>query len=211
MITVANENHRDRTPRPLLRLPALVFIALAIAFIGGGYSASFALKRSSGFGQLPAGSWVAFPFLQTESADPYAKAHRASDGKLLMGQAEGLIFTAGADSDDRPLSGRCAYRLEGTTPPARFFTLRMIDDNGLPLDAPPGFPASLNSRQLIRGGDGQFVLSADALPHPGNWMRLDHDGAFSFVLTLIDTPAAGSAGITALDLPDIVRGACRDG
>ena len=195
----------------MLRLPFLILVALAIAFLGGGYSAAWALKRSSGFGQLRAGPWVAFPFLQTESADPYAKAHRASDGRLLMGQAEGLIFTARTDSQGAALSGRCAYTLQGFTPPARFITLRMISGDGLPLGAPDGFPASLNGRQVVRAADGRFTVEADALPRAGNWLRLDHPGAFAFVLTLIDTPAAGSAGIVAPDLPDIIRGACRDG
>jgi len=194
----------------LLRLPLLVLVALVIAFGGGVWSARLALEASSGFGALELGPWAAFPELQSPGADPYAKAHRAKNGLLLLGRAEGLIFTASADSEGAALSARCAYRLEGGTPLARFWTLRIVDGSGSPFSSEPGFPRSLSSWQALRLPDGAISVALTRAPHSGNWLRLSGDGTFRLVFTLVDTPTAGSAGLAVIDMPVIRRGACLD-
>jgi hypothetical protein len=61
--------------------------------------------------------WVAYPDLQTAECDPFAKAHRAGDGRILLGRAEGLVFTAEA-TDRSSAFGACSYEISGTTPPS---------------------------------------------------------------------------------------------
>ena len=194
----------------MFRLPVLVFLTLAIAFGGGAWSASWMLQATSGFGAIELGAWSAYPELQTESADPFARAHRAGDGHILLGRAEGLVFTAETDETGTVLSGRCAYEVSGTTPPARFWTLRIADAAGMPVATQPRFPDSLNSWTTLRHTDGSFSIKLNAAPEPGNWIRLDAPGAVSLVLTLIDTPTAASANMADLDMPDITRIGCRD-
>ncbi|MBC7279830.1 DUF1214 domain-containing protein [Hoeflea sp.] len=194
----------------MFRLPVLVFLTLAIAFGGGAWSASWMLKATSGFGAIELGAWSAYPEIQTASADPFARAHRAGDGRILLGRAEGLVFTADTDGTGAALSGRCAYEISGTTPPARFWTLRVADAGGTPVEAKPRFPDSLNSWTTLRRTDGSFSIRLNAAPEPGNWIRLDAPGAVSFILTLIDTPTAASANIADLDMPEIARIGCRD-
>lgn len=194
----------------MFRLPVLVLLTLAIAFGGGAMSASWTLKATSGFGAIKLGSWSAYPELQTADADPFAKAHRADNGRILLGRAEGLVFTALSDEAGAALSGRCAYEISGTTPPARFWFLQVTDARGAPLDTPARFPTSLNSWTTLRNSDGAFTIRVSADPSPGNWIRLDSDAGISFVLTLIDTPAAASASMIELDMPTIKRIGCRD-
>jgi len=194
----------------VFRLPALVLLTLAIAFGGGAWSASWMLKATSGFGAIELGAWDAYPELQTASADPFARAHRAGDGRILLGRAEGLVFAAGTDGAGTALSGRCAYEISGTTPPARFWTLRVADAAGTPVDAKPRFPDHLNSWTTLRRTDGTFSIKLNATPEPGNWIRLDAPGPVSFILTLIDTPTAASANMADLDMPDIRLIGCRD-
>lgn len=194
----------------MFRLPILVLVSLVIAFGGGVWSASVTLKATSGFGAISLGPWVAYPELQTDKADPFARAHRSGDGKILLGRAEGLVFTASTDQDGGRLSGRCSYEISGLTPPARFWTLRVTDADGVPLAAPEPFPASLTSWNTLRDADGTFRISLSSDAKAGNWIRLDAGGGVAFALTLIDTPTAGSAGLMELDMPVIRKTGCRD-
>jgi len=194
----------------VFRLPVLVLLTLVIAFGGGAWTASRALKATSGFGAITLGAWSAYPELQTAKADPFAKAHRAGDGRILLGRAEGLVFTARNDETGAALSGNCTYEISGTTPPSRFWTLRLADAEGVPIPAPPRFPASLNSWTTLRRTDGTFSIRVGAAPEPGNWIKLETSGDVRFVLTLVDTPTAASASMGALDMPDIALIGCRD-
>jgi len=201
---------RPRKCRHVFRLPALVALTLAIAFGVGAWSASWTLKATSGFGAIKLGPWSAYPELQTASADPFAKAHRAGDGRILLGRAEGLIFTAQSDETGAALSGRCSYEVSGTTPPARFWTLRVTDDSGRQLEAPPRVPTSFNSWTTLRNIDGSFRIRLDAAASPGNWIWLDTRNNVSLVLTLIDTPSAASLSMVELDMPTISKIGCDD-
>lgn len=192
----------------MLRAPLLVAIALAIAFAGGVWSSAYALRHVEGFDSLTIGPWRAWPQLQTARADPYALAYRARAGAILLGEAEGLAFTASTDSRGHPLSGMCGYEIKGTTPAARFWTLRIIDPTGRPVADGPALPASFQSHDVLRDADGSFVIHATAHPVSGNWMVLDHPGPVVFALTLFDTPAAGNAGLMQLEMPAIERQDC---
>jgi hypothetical protein len=194
----------------VFRLPALVVLTLAIAFGGGAWSASWMLKATSGFGAIQLGSWSAYPELQTVNADPFAKAHRAGDGRILLGRAEGLVFTAGTDETGAALSGRCTYEISGSTPPARFWTLRVAGAGGEPVEAPSRVPTSLNSWTTLRNIDGTFRIRLSGSPNPGNWIWLHADSNISFVLTLIDTPTAASVSMVELDMPKISLVGCLD-
>ena len=194
----------------MFRLPILVVLTLAIAFGGGAWSASWMLKATSGFGAIKLGPWSAYPALQTANADPFAKAHRAGDGRILLGRAEGLVFTALSDDTGAALSGRCSYEIAGSTPPARFWTLQVGGSDGEPLEAPPRVPTSLNSWTTLRHTDGTFDIQVSAAPSPGNWIWLDTSGDVTFVLTLIDTPTAASVSMAELDMPTISKIGCSD-
>lgn len=194
----------------MLRLPFLVLVALAIAFGGGAWSAAVALKATQGFGAITLGPWTAFPDIQTASADPYARAHRAGDGVLLLGRAEGLVFSAEETSDGESLTGDCVYSLSGAVPTTRFWTLRVTDAEGRPVPARAFAPSSLQSWRVIHAADGAFTATVGGDPSPGNWVSVDAKGPVRFVLTLIDTPTAGSVGLAEIDMPTIEKKACGD-
>ena len=194
----------------LFRIPLLVALALAITFGCGTLSAVWALKATIGFGSIALGPWIAFPNAQTDRADPYAKAHRARDGALLFGSAEGLMFRASHDSNGRTLSGRCAYDIVGLTPPARFWTLHATTPEGRPLPLASVLPAGLNSWTVLRGADNNATIHVAAAARPGNWLAVAPDQPFRLVLTLLDTPTAGSSGVIDLTMPAIIQAECSD-
>lgn len=194
----------------MFRIPLLVALALAIAFGGGIASAVWALKATVGFGAISIGPWVAFPEAQTENADPYAKAHRARAGELLYGGAEGLMFIAQADDKGEKLSAACSYDVSGLTPQARFWTLYAANADGQPLRPGSDLPSSLNSWTVLRAEDSSFSIHVSPNAKPDNWLALRHSGTFRLVLTLLDTPTAGSSGLIDLAMPRIVKTGCGD-
>ena len=196
----------------MLRVPATIAAIFLLAFGGAMLTAVYALKATVGFGSIDIGPWTAFPLAQTEQADPYAKAHRARAGKLLLGDAEGLVFVASSDSSGSRLTGNCGYRISGQTPPARFWTLHLTDANDVLLPVDPSLPSAFHSQNVLKDQSGQFSIGVGNRPKPGNWLATGGtNDAFKLVLTLYDTPTAGSSRVIELQMPQIEAGACEDG
>ncbi len=204
----ANRGAAPNRESSVFRVPFLVALSLVIAFGGGIVSTLVALEATSGFGSIKIGAWDAFPESQTIEADPYAKAHRADAGKLLYGTAEGLAFTAAMDSGGQRLTGQCRYTLSGNLPPARFWTLYIADQQGNLLDDGSGRPIALNSRNLLHGPQGGVSVTLSATATPFNWLAVPADGNFKLVLTLLDTPIAGSTGLIDITMPAIEKTDC---
>jgi Uncharacterized conserved protein len=194
----------------VFRVPLYVALALAIAFGGGIGSTLSALNASAGLGAIRVGVWSAFPQAQLASADPYAKSHRARAGRLLYGSAEGLTFTARTDEAGNRLTGTCSYRVTGISPPARLWTLYAADPSGLPLPTPAGLPAGANSLTVLRDAEGVFDITVSSRARPMNWVALPDTGAFTLVLTLFDTPAAGNSGLIGFEMPKVEAIGCGD-
>ncbi|MEP3197072.1 MAG: DUF1214 domain-containing protein [Lentilitoribacter sp.] len=192
----------------MLRIPFLVGTALVIMFLGGIYSAQWALDATRGFGGLKVNNWVAYPQIQTKDADPYARAHRANDGKILLGRAEGLVFRAQVDQNEEPLAFNCDYTLRGRVPPALFWTLRTVHPDNEPLNIPQGKPSTINAQKVLRDSDGNIEIKLSQHPQSGNWLALDPNAEFELQLTLIDTPISNVSGIRALEMPIIIKGDC---
>jgi hypothetical protein len=192
----------------MLRLPFLVALALVTAFGLGIGSAVGMLDASSGFGAIKLGAWSAFPEAQTSLADPYARSHRARAGKLLYAAAEGLQFQAETDDDGNRLSPRCTYAMDGMTPPARFWTLYAANQDMEPLQPARYLPAAFNAWNVLRRADGSFRVLISARAQPGNWLAVNEGLPFRLVLTLLDTPTAGSSGLLEIRMPKLEKVSC---
>jgi hypothetical protein len=97
--------------------------------------------------------------------------------------------------------------MEGSLPPARFWTLS-ARDAGNAVIAIDGRAPALHSQALLRRPDNSVVTTVSRHPAPGNWLALAGAGPFSLVLTLYDTAIASSARIAEVELPRIVREGC---
>lgn len=192
----------------MFRLPFLVALSLLTAFGLGIGSAVMMLDASSGFGAIRIGPWAAFPQAHTAKADPYAKSHRARAGRLLFGSAEGLTFQADTDDQGDRLTGRCTYELAGITPPARFWTLYAADSLNEPLRPQTELTAAFNAWNVLRRQDGSFSILISRHAQPGNWLALSGTGRFRIVLSLLDTPTAGSSRLMDITMPQLRKVAC---
>jgi hypothetical protein len=192
----------------MLRTVLLTLATLAIAIGGGAASVWYALEAQEGVGAVTVGSWTAYPNMGAPDADPYSKGRAARQGRLALGRAEGLAFVATHDAAGAPLSRKCSYLIEGSTPPARFWTLYAAD-RSLRMLAPRGLrKPALQSLAILRNPDNSFAVAIGPNATPGNWLSVAGDGPMAFVLTLYDTPVAGNIGVEDVELPQVLRTSC---
>lgn len=191
-----------------MRLLIGSLLALVLAAAVGLGMTWFSLTRGTAFGGITLGAWRAWPKTGTADIDPYARAMVARTGALPLGSGDGVAFFARADDAGRALDGRCDVLVSGTTPPARFWTLTLYDQNG-------GFVAStvnrhgFTSQEIIRRMDGSFAIAVAPRARPGNWLPTGGIERYVLVLRLYDTPVgvATRAGREA-PMPAIATGDC---
>jgi hypothetical protein len=191
----------------MLKTAFLALLTLAIAIGGGAASLWYVLDARDGVGAVAIGGWTAFPDIGTPDADPYSKARVSRQGILALGRAEGLAFAATHDAAGQPLRRECSYRIEGAAPPARFWTLYAADAARNVIVANQRKTA-LHSLELLRRPDNSFSIAVSRKPTPGNWFGVPGAGAMRFVLTLYDTPVAGSTGVADVEMPMVVNVGC---
>lgn len=186
-----------------------VALVLAIAIGGGAYSAMYAIENDIGLGTQHFGPWAAHPGRGGVSDDPYSRARLARSGEIPLGPAEGMQFTATADTSGTAFDGNCAYRITGTVPPARYWTLyATARGTAQVVSGRQDLPAALHSRQVMRRPDNSFDITVASSARPGNWLPLNGNGPMQLVLTLYGTPVSTDNSLSEITLPEIVRGDC---
>ncbi len=181
---------------------------LAVALLVGFGLSWYALSDGRMFGAIQIGPWQAWKDVGAPSPDPYTRAFIARSGALELGASEGIQFVATTDSDNRRLDRACRYRIDGRTPPARFWTLVPVSpEDGAPITR-PGAPTDFHSARLSRAGDGSAALYVSKTLAPQNWLEIAGDGPFNLVLSLYDTSSLSGVGSEVAALPAIIREAC---
>ncbi len=182
-----------------------VAAVLALALGGGFWSVDYVLDSFEGFGELRVGAWSAYPAAGSPDADPYSKARAARKAYLALGAAEGLPFFAQRDSAGQELRRGCTYRLNGFTPPARFWTIYPATPDLKPIAPREGLQPALHSREVLYEDNGSVSITVSPDASPGNWLPVEGQGKFVLVITLYDSPAGSSSGLSDLVMPSLVR------
>lgn len=182
----------------------LVMIAVALG-VGFGLS-YYALTDGRLFGVAQVGPWAAWPDVGANAPNPYTRGYLARTAAFELGQSEGLQFVATTDSNGQPLTRACAYRIQGKTPLATFWTLVALDEAGVNIAAPDVAPA-MRSSTIARADDGSILINIGTHLLPLTWLELTGQGPFKLVLTLYDTAAFSGFSSTAA-MPAIIRGDC---
>jgi len=195
---------RDKSVRVFFEALFVIIVGLGL----GGGLALLSIQDNHGFGSLTIGSWTAWPQAGSATADPYTRAKVAANAEVPLGAAEGIAFHARSDSNNRPLDRKCSYRLTGTTPPARVWTLaaHAISGDGIKNDI--DLPASLVSRSLLRQTDGRLDIMVGPQAMAGNWLPLSGDGPYALILRLYDTQITTSRSLLQPDMPLVQRVTC---
>ena len=110
--------------------------ATAALLLGIG-SAWWAVKKMpSGRESIRVGAWQANTRAGSTDADMYTRAGIAVNALLALGRAETMYFVAITDDAGNPLRSRCAYRISGAPPKARWWSITAYADDMFLFDAP---------------------------------------------------------------------------
>jgi hypothetical protein len=189
----------------------LIFSILFVTLAGlslGGFTAWYSIQHAHRIGAINVGPWTAFPFASADQIDPYTIARSVAEGTVPLGATEGLSFEAVTDSQGDALSLQCEYRVEGSTPPAKVWTLVPYDSSGNMVPPAPGGRSSLYSNAVVFYPDGSFMIDISRFPRPGNWLAVSGSGPYRMVLRLYDTPVTSSAGSEPPVMPQVVKVEC---
>jgi hypothetical protein len=182
-------------------LNVLLFLVIAL---GTGFGLSwYALTDGRLLGAYQSGPWTSWLRAGAPDPDPYTRAYLARNGALQLGLSEGIQLVATSDSDGRPLTRDCRYRIDGNTPTATFWTLVPIAPDGSPISQSRAI-----SDEIARTNDGSIQLYVSRGLAPYNWIEIAGEGPFSLVLTLYDTTLFSGISSNHATVPSITREAC---
>jgi len=183
-------------------------LATAAGLVLGLWSAEASLNSEGIFDVERIGAWRVSPRAGTPDADPYTRAGLERSGEIPLALGEGLRFIAHVDDKGRALDAACRYQVGVRTPPARYWTLSVVDRKGFPIENPAqryGFRSS----ELLRAANGDFRIAVAAAVQPGNWLPIGRRQSFALVLRLYDSPISATAGgINPRALPSIILEGC---
>ncbi|MDT8991690.1 DUF1214 domain-containing protein [Curvibacter sp. APW13] len=163
-------------------LVAMVLYCSAVV-IGLG-SAWWVMKKAPWLNKtLQVGAWKTNLRAGSADADLYTRASIAVNALLALDRAETMYFVASTDDDGRALRSTCSYRISGTPPKARWWSITAYADDMFLFDAPnKHYSLNGSTAQLDAQGNFTFVLSPSAPKGPEFWVPMvGHSGA---VLTL---------------------------
>jgi hypothetical protein len=183
-------------------------LACVLGLTIGLWATVASLRSARGFDAVTIGPWTVSEKGGTPDADPYTRAAIERSGEIPLAQGEGLQFIARADDSGAALNPRCVYRVGRVAPPAHYWTLSLVDEQGYPVENGAG-RYGFRSSEILRSADGGFAITVSASARSGNWLPIGADGRFALVLRLYDSPVSATAGaLEKKAMPQIARESC---
>ena len=174
--------------------------------LGSSVAAGVAAFRAGG---VAVGAWRTNVNIGSAAASPWLRAAIALGGLLALDRRETLYFTASDDDAGRGLSRRCAYRVEGAQPDARWWSVTVYGADGF-LIPNRARRYSFGSGAVARGEDVRFELAPRADdPAVVPLGDAPTDGGFNLTLRLYEPSAETARDPSRARLPHITRLRCR--
>lgn len=189
--------------RSLFNFTIFLLLGLGLGYCTADYSMEEGLATVS----VRNGPWVVWPLAGSTDADPYTRAHFASNGLLPLTSFEALTFRATTDDHGQPLDQSCEYVVQGRAFKTRWWSLTAYQKGNSLIDNPAG-RYSFNSQNLVYSGQGEFQISLASEARPGNWLPLQQSGRFHLTLRLYNPDAKLRNALKELILPRIRKGDC---
>lgn len=182
---------------------ALYFSAVAL----GLGSAWWILKKAPWLNQtIQVGAWKANLRAGSSDADMYTRASIAVNALLALGRDETMYFVASADDDGHPLRSTCSYRISGTPPHARWWSITAYADDLFLFDA-PNKHYSLNGSSARLDAEGRFamVMGPSQPQDSSHWVPTTGQGGAVLTLRLYNPSPELQASPARLSAPRIER------
>ena len=184
--------------RTLLKFALATAIAVALA----AWSVSTTLDRAGS--SIHNGPWSTNPTTGSADAGLYHRARIAAHGLWALDTSEVVYFAAMTDSQGRPLSHDASYRIEGTDPDTRWWSIAAYnDDHFIPNDLDR---YSFSKTTVQREPDGGWAISLSREPREPNWLPSgDQPGTLALSLRCYNPGPILIADPGSVVLPTIVR------
>lgn len=194
----------------MLRKLGWTLAAVALAGVLGWGSALLRLRWFVGLGDIEIGPWQTSTKTGSAQADALLRAAIAVNAILAMNREQAIYFVARTDSAGHRLDGRCRYRVTGSDPDSRWWSLTVYgSDRFLVPNAEHRYSASRES--VTRDADGRYAVRLSRQRPEGladgDWAALP-EGAFLLTLRLYQPSPAVTADTAHVKLPEIVAEAC---
>lgn len=149
-------------------MQTLLLVLLAIT--AGLAAAWWSVKHKPAAAQstIQAGIWQGSTLTGSRGADDLTRARVALTGLLALDRSESIYFVAHTDSQLRPLRSRCTYKVSGTAPAARWWSITAYAEDHFLFDAAnKKFSFSSDSAFSFSTGP-QAIAGMEWLPTPGD-------------------------------------------
>ena len=156
------------------------------------------------------GSWQTNANIGSGDAGPYLRAGVAVAGLLALNASETIYYSATADDSGRALSTSCQYRVEGTEPATRWWSITAYADDNFLIRGSNG-RYSVDKTSVEKGADGSFAVRVGGEPRAGNWISTgppDGGHPFSLTLRLYNPDGSIVSNLGGVTLPKIVQEHC---
>ncbi len=154
------------------------------------------------------GPWRTSATTGSEASNPWERAAVAVAGLYALTTQEAIYYTAFTDSKGETLRGDCHYRLRGTPPPARWWSITAYGaDNYLVANKAGIF--GRHAGNLPPQEDGGFNIELSASSQEPSALPTPETGPYSLTLRLYNPAAEVIAQLTTIPLPVIDRVNCR--
>jgi hypothetical protein len=195
-------NSHDRTQR----MAYLVGLYLLAVVLGVG-SAWLWLTRV-GISGVDAGAWRVNLLAGSRDADAYTRARIALGAVLALDRSETLYYTTDHDDTGALLRAECRYRIEGSPPPARWWSLTAYaaDHFLFPNDAKR---YSVNGETVTLDGSGRFGATigpaSEISRDDRSWIPTTGQGGMRLTLRLYGADESVQRAPESLVTPTIRR------
>ena len=192
--------------RRALAVAALLLAALLIGIV----SAVLGVRAQFAAGGVRSGAWATNANIGSSGAGHYLRAGVALGGLLALNASETVYYTATTDDAGEPLSTACEYRVEGSDPRTRWWSITAYADDSFLIRGSNG-RYSVDKTAVEHGADGSFVVRVGGAPRAGNWISTgaaERGEPFSLTLRLYNPDPSIVADLGAVALPRIVQERC---
>lgn len=192
--------------RRALGVAALLLCALLVGVV----TAVLGVRNQFSAGGVGSGPWQTNANIGSTGAGPYLRAGVALGGLLALNAGETVYYTATTDDAGRPLSTSCQYRVEGTEPATRWWSITAYADDNFLIRGSNG-RYSVDKTAVEMSADGSFVVRVGGEPRAGNWISTgppDGGKPFSLTLRLYNPDGSIVSNLGGVTLPRIVEEHC---
>jgi len=185
----------------------MLYLGAVAAGLG---SAWWVLKKAPWLNpSVQVGAWKTNLRAGSVDADMYTRAAIALNALLALDREETMYFVATHDDAGRPLRSQCSYRIEGTPPAARWWSITAYADDLFLFDA-PNRQYSLNGTTAQLDAKGRFAIQTGGSPAGTTyWLPTPGQRGLVLALRLYNPEPALQAAPSSLAPPTIaLQGEC---